>query len=435
MDLAGANFQDAPHAAAMPSWDFGNYGTIDNNRTHPRYAHTAAATFVPANMDTLNAALASHQTITYVMMDIGAWNAEADRQVSAPYGGLGGCSYPLSLVNDAAYLAWLLPRYPKIKRLVPANELTGVGTGYYTATADAGADTVTLSAGASIFKTLAANSQVFFTTTGTLPAGITTNTIYYIKTTISAAGSQVTQISLTSGGAAVNITDAGTGVLKMWRRSIFNWYELDRAVDLVWSRYQAAKAARPDIDFTTPSVYDPVEFAEFLDAVGPISGKRGRDIPFDSISLHPYGAYANLRSGGMDLNTLYNGGIEVFTKIMTDRGYPADLPVHLTEMAPGSQASSQRVIDFNAGTVASRKLYTERVMHAAARNPRIKTVAFFSVDNVNNLTGPMREVGGSGDGIGAFQARVPGKTLLAGAGYAPDGTELGETIEGGAFAV
>lgn len=52
------------------------------------------------------------------------------------------------------------------------------------------------------------NSRVLFTTTGTLPAGLSAATIYYCIVTSSSRF----KVSLTSGGGAVDITDAGTGV-------------------------------------------------------------------------------------------------------------------------------------------------------------------------------------------------------------------------------
>ncbi len=56
---------------------------------------------------------------------------------------------------------------------------------------------------------LAANTLVKFTTTGTLPAGLSVGTDYYVKTVVSAT--QFT-VSSTQGGTAINTTSAGTGV-------------------------------------------------------------------------------------------------------------------------------------------------------------------------------------------------------------------------------
>ena len=72
-----------------------------------------------------------------------------------------------------------------------------------TFTADAGADT--LSVGTD--DGFADEDTVYLTTTGTLPAGLSTSTEYYV---VSAAASTL-QLAATNGGSAINITDAGTG--------------------------------------------------------------------------------------------------------------------------------------------------------------------------------------------------------------------------------
>ena len=44
--------------------------------------------------------------------------------------------------------------------------------------------------------------------TGTLPAGLTAGTTYYVKTYVAASGAMT--VSATNGGSAVNLTDVGT---------------------------------------------------------------------------------------------------------------------------------------------------------------------------------------------------------------------------------
>lgn len=72
-----------------------------------------------------------------------------------------------------------------------------------TFTADAGADT--LSVGTD--NDYANEDTVYLTTTGTLPAGLSTLTQYYVVNVAAAT----LQLSATNGGAAINITDAGSG--------------------------------------------------------------------------------------------------------------------------------------------------------------------------------------------------------------------------------
>lgn len=52
------------------------------------------------------------------------------------------------------------------------------------------------------------NSQTGGSGTGTLPAGLSAGTTYYIKTYVAASGAMT--VSATNGGAAVNLTDVGT---------------------------------------------------------------------------------------------------------------------------------------------------------------------------------------------------------------------------------
>lgn len=71
-------------------------------------------------------------------------------------------------------------------------------------TADAGTDIITLSAG----SWLADNVPVTLTTTGTLPGGLSTSTVYWLVNT---SGGTSGQLSATEGGSAIDITSAGTG--------------------------------------------------------------------------------------------------------------------------------------------------------------------------------------------------------------------------------
>lgn len=76
-------------------------------------------------------------------------------------------------------------------------------------TADPGADTITVSG-----KALVDGLNLTMTSDGTLPGGLAAATDYYIRDSVYTALSNVTvfKVSLTSGGSAVDITDAGTGI-------------------------------------------------------------------------------------------------------------------------------------------------------------------------------------------------------------------------------
>lgn len=85
----------------------------------------------------------------------------------------------------------------------PSDINTNSGPASDTFTADAGTDVITSSAAHKLDNGVA----VQLTTTDTLPAGLSLLTTYYVV-----ARTETTfQLSATRGGAAINITDAGTG--------------------------------------------------------------------------------------------------------------------------------------------------------------------------------------------------------------------------------
>lgn len=122
---------------------------------------------------------------------------------------------PLPSFMGVAPAGWLLANGQTVsmtiyKRLLDAlitgaNMLTVYGlSGGITVTADAATDKLLATAHGRSNGTV-----VMFGTSGTLPGGISANTPYYIVNT----ATNDFQISLTEGGAAVDITSAGTGTL------------------------------------------------------------------------------------------------------------------------------------------------------------------------------------------------------------------------------
>ena len=75
-----------------------------------------------------------------------------------------------------------------------------------TFTADAGTDICTLAS--TVVSLLVANMPVYLSTTGTLPAGLATNTLYYVRTV---SGATCKLSTTASDVGIVDITDAGTG--------------------------------------------------------------------------------------------------------------------------------------------------------------------------------------------------------------------------------
>jgi hypothetical protein len=81
-------------------------------------------------------------------------------------------------------------------------------------TADASTDTITATA-----HGLSDGDLIRFESTGTLPAGLSTGTDYYVRD----AATNTFKVSTTLGGSAVNITDAGTGthtIIRFWNVAV-----------------------------------------------------------------------------------------------------------------------------------------------------------------------------------------------------------------------
>jgi len=80
-----------------------------------------------------------------------------------------------------------------------------------TFTADAGTDVITWTSTANIPSNLLLGTRMRFTTTTTLPAGISLATDYYYIPVTTGTGKLATSYANAVAGTAVNITDAGTG--------------------------------------------------------------------------------------------------------------------------------------------------------------------------------------------------------------------------------
>lgn len=71
-----------------------------------------------------------------------------------------------------------------------------------------------VNAGTQAGDLLSADMPVSFTTTGTLPTGLSPNTVYYVSAT--GLGAATCQLSATVGGASINTSSAGSGTHTMW---------------------------------------------------------------------------------------------------------------------------------------------------------------------------------------------------------------------------
>lgn len=107
-----------------------------------------------------------------------------------------------------------------------------------TFTADAGTDICTAS-GSIATDGFFTGAAVYFTTTGTLPAGLSLNTVYYLykvtNTTFQVCTSYKNSAG-SSGGTVINITDAGTGTHTMNPVPVgtINWIINDDRGDVKW---------------------------------------------------------------------------------------------------------------------------------------------------------------------------------------------------------
>lgn len=108
-----------------------------------------------------------------------------------------------------------------------------------TFTADAGSDVCTASGSVESNGVSFGGAAVYFTTTGTLPAGLATNTIYFLiyvsATTFKVATSYKNSVG-SAAGTAINITDAGTGTHTINQAAIgtINWIIRDPRGDYIY---------------------------------------------------------------------------------------------------------------------------------------------------------------------------------------------------------
>lgn len=85
-------------------------------------------------------------------------------------------------------------------------------------------------------QSLPLNSMVFFATTGSLPTGFSTATIYYVVTT----GAGSIAVSATPGGSAITAGSAGSGAQTCYEPSVYDliMLQIDGPVNATWSQVQ-----------------------------------------------------------------------------------------------------------------------------------------------------------------------------------------------------
>ena len=116
--------------------------------------------------------------------------------------------------------------------------------------------------------------------TGTIPAGLTAGTTYYIKTYVAASGAMT--VSATNGGSAVNLTDVGTAAAPNEFQVAYAAFESVSQVS-EWS----FEIERAEIDVTTiggdPGQYVP--FRKYIAGFGDGSGSATAYMTNEDASL------------------------------------------------------------------------------------------------------------------------------------------------------
>src|SRR5581483_5370084 len=108
---------------------------------------------------------------------------------------------------------------------------------------DSSIDTFTVNAGTDVITVasshgLSAGDQVRFSTTGTLPAPLSINTVYYVLS--SGLTTTDLKVSTSPGGSVVDITNTGSGTHTIWKNG--KWFELQAGFG-----YQGSYAAIDDV--------------------------------------------------------------------------------------------------------------------------------------------------------------------------------------------
>jgi len=144
--------------------------------------------------------------------------------------------------------------------------------------------------------------------TGTLPAGLTAGTTYYIKTYVATTGAMT--VSATNGGAAVNLTDVGTAAAPNEFQVAYAAFENVSQVS-EWS----FEIERAEIDVTTiggdPGQYVP--FRKYIAGFGDGSGSATAYMTNEDASL----------SNRMIEDVLQRQQVGAAFKLYTDRVFSA----------------------------------------------------------------------------------------------------------------
>jgi hypothetical protein len=214
----------------------------------------------------------------------------------------------------------------------------------------------------------------------------------------------------------------------------FFWGTLTQYVDMLWTAYNAFKAADPTLVLMTPGTYNMATFATWLAAVGTVYPTKGGKDCFDAVALHPYHATPNCTySGRGDMTTLYAGGLRSASSILSSFGRTG-LDYYSTEYGLDGSRLTGVTAAFLALPAEDRAQRVER-QHIAAARSGIKSfytwsfgnLGYYFGDYVNDTTGVIL-------GRQRSYAAMVGKTIIAG-GYYPDGREWLNFSDGSSYVV
>lgn len=187
----------------------------------------------------------------------------------------------------------------------------------------------------------------------------------------------------------------------------------------------AAKAVDSTLQVLGPAEYDQGRLSLFLNALDPVSGKKGHQT-FDIGNIHPYTVAPNKALNGVDL--YYAGGsrigVAAYALLLAAAGGAAR-KVAVTEWGINSGTGAD-VTAFNSQTPNQKKLYIQRLIAMAA----LDGLEFFAIFSFSTLAGDYdTDTTGVISAVTDVHTKLAGKTIISG-GWYPDGSVLAKLSDG-----
>lgn len=207
---------------------------------------------------------------------------------------------------------------------------------------------------------LVPGDQIFFTSTGSLPTGLATGKVYYVRTV---SGAQFT-VSATKSGAAIT-PSLGSGALSCHFLNTFFWGQSGDMAAMAKAAYQAAKAIDPSITVVSPGFTGGLnpkdnQVSSFLNASDG-SGGYGRNW-CDAIAFHPYDTTVNGTTAAPQLHAV----IQAVRSFAAAAGAPASMPFLISEQGWQSTSSvAQSYFLSSADALQANKIVRHALVSAA----------------------------------------------------------------------